>query len=294
MDEVSGYAVLANAIRGIVAKELEDQKTIMICFLNAPMGKHPGFVTGLPGVIESLWQHSRLVPNQPDRCPGIPCEFAWYARPVLILGLGSAWETAISRSRDDERRKLFQWPGIAYLPYGFTKDQLIATARKVVEGAKEPLPPGLLPTVGDVLRLTAEIRHWLENRRRNTEGALINFESAGRGEKQLHDSYLEPVAAISEEHRAMLDRLWALEVPAARFAPRIGGLAPLKAAIAEFETRWQALEATRATLRDSGAEERLERLAGAVTELRRVCKALSAAIMATLDLDKELRAREGS
>lgn len=214
---------------------------------------------------------------------------------MLILGLFPLPEDGAGGSgMAPELGVLLQWPGIAYLPYGFTKAQLIATARKVVKGAKEPLPPGLLPTVGDVLRLTSEIRHWLENRRRNTEGALMNFESAWRGEKQLHDAYLEPVTAISEDHQVMLDRLWALEVPTARFAPRIGGLAPLKAAIADFDTRWQALETARAALRASGAEERPKCLADAVTELRQVIETLSVAIMATLDLDKELRLREGS
>jgi hypothetical protein len=213
---------------------------------------------------------------------------------MLILGLFSLPEGGAGWSgMAPELGMLLRWPGIAYLPYGFTRDELIATVRKIVEGAKEPLPPGLLPTVGDIMRLTSEVRHWLENRRRNTEGALMNCESAGRGEKRLHDSYLEPVAAISEEHRAMLDRLWMLEAPAARFAPRIGGLAPLKAAIAGFETGWQALETTRAVLRTGGAEERPKSLADVVTELRQVIEALSAAIMATRDLDKDIIEQKG-
>lgn len=292
--DISGYSFLAGAIRGILADECEDTKTMMICFLNAPVGRHPYFVTGLRAVIESLWQQFFLVPNQPENRSGVPGEVACHIRPVLVFGFGTALETALSCSQDDKWRMLFQWPGIAYLPYGFTKDQLIATARKVVEGANKPLPAGLLPTVSDALRLTAEVRHWLENRRRNTEGALINFESAKRGEKRLHDSHLEPVAAISEEHRAMLDRLWALEVPAERFARQIGGLAPLKAAIAGFETRWQALETARAALRASGAEEWPKRLADVVMELRQVLEALSAAIRATLDVDREMMGQEGN
>lgn len=189
---------------------------------------------------------------------------------------------------------LFQWAGVAYLPYGFTRDQLIAAARQVIEGARRPLPSGLMPTVGDLLRLTSEIRHWLENRLRNTEGALKDFEGARDGKAQLHRSYLEPVAAISEEHQAMLDRLWALEVAVNQFAPRTGGLGPLKAAVAEFEIRWQALEAARAALWATGAEDSKERLAQAVTELERVRDALSTAIMAARNLEDELMAREGN
>lgn len=292
----SGYSYLADAIQRILANECAGRNAVTICFLNAPTGKHPLWIAGMLAVIESLWRQSFLSSSQSEYRFGKPVQAASHPTgPILVVGLGTALQLnpAMSHLQEDKSRILFHWPGIAYLPYCFTKDQLIAAARKVIEGAKEPLPPELLPTVEDVRRLTAEIRHWLENRRRNIEGALKNFEDAAHGETQLHHSYLEPVTAISEEHRAMLERLWVLEVPAAQFAPRIGGLAPLKAAVAEFEARWQVLEGARAALGTAGAEEQAGRLSSAVTEFRRVCEALSMAIAATRDLDKELNAQKG-
>lgn len=286
--DVLGYSFLANAIRRLLANEFGDAQVFTICFLNAPIEKHPAWVAGLPGVIESLWRNSRLVPNPIIKCHGNPTEFAWHSRPVFVLGLGSASQSIISRSTDDKQRALFQWPGIAYLPYGFTQEQLIATARQVVEGAKQPLPAGLLPTVSDVLCRVDAFQHWLEGRQNNAKGSLDIFESVERGEIRLNDSNLEPVTAISEKHRAMLDQLWDLEIPAAWFAPRIGGLAPLKNSIAGFETRWQALESARTALRAGGTEERAKGLSNVVLELRLVCEALSAAIMATRDLTTDL------
>lgn len=212
--------------------------------------------------------------------------------PILACGLlpGSLVEARVKRL-GGRRLMLWQWPGFAYLPYGFTKEELIATARGIIEGARTPLPPGLLPTPGDVLRLTSKVRHWLENRLRNAKAAMQTFERAAGGE-YLHASHLEPVAAVSDEHRRMLERLWALTGAAARFAPQCGGLVPLKAAMTDFESRWQALEAVRASLREGGMEGRAEWLAAAAREHRGVCEALSAAIMATSDLDAEITTRE--
>lgn len=208
--------------------------------------------------------------------------------PLLLVGL-----FPISASRaglDVAIHAMLTWSGISCLSHGFTRAQLIETARCVMKGAKTPLPAGLLPkvTVGDMLRLTAEIRHWLENRLRNTEGALSDFESAERGEIQLHRTHLYPLASISDEHRAMLNRLWALEVPAMQFAQRVGGIGPLKTAVAEFESRWQDLEAARVALRLSEGGHRKQDLAEAVAQFARVRDALQAIIVASRELDNEM------
>lgn len=195
--------------------------------------------------------------------------------------------------QQDDVAKIFEWPGVQYLAYSVSDDVLLAAARSAIEGAKQPLPNWRETEVRkNLLTLSAEIRHWLENRMRNTELALSDFESALRGEIRLHRSHLEPVAAISEDHQTMLDRLWAMEISAGQFAPRTGGLTPLKAAIGEFETGWQALEATRAALLASvESEDRAKRIKEAVMGFRRVRDALSAAIMATRELDDEMITR---
>lgn len=185
-------------------------------------------------------------------------------------------------------RAMLGWPGLTCLCYGFTKDELIATALRVAEGAKTPLPAKLMPTVSDVMRLTTDIRHWLKNRLRNTQGALNDFECAKRGEKQLHSSHLDSVAAISGQHSAMLNRLWALEVSVKHFAHHSDGLTPLKTAVADFENCWRALEAVRRALRLNENVRPKEDLAEAVLEYARVRDALQLAIDATCELDSEM------
>lgn len=207
--------------------------------------------------------------------------------PILVLGLFPP--PAVDGSMPDrELAALLQWPGVAYLPYGFTRERLVAAAHAAVEGARMPPPPGILPSAADILRLTSEIRHWLENRLRNTKGALSDLEAACRREKPLHASYLEAVAAMSDAHRAMLDRLCALEALAAHLAPATGGLGPTRTAIETFETRWQALEVVRVALRETADEQGTTYLAELRESLLGVCEALSTAIAATRNLDSEL------
>jgi len=214
-------------------------------------------------------------------------------RAVLLLGMlplstesvaQTTWVTA-----------LIGWAGFAYLPYGFTCDELIATAHRIIAGAKEPLPSELVQLfrpIDDILRHTSEVRHWLENKLRNSQGALSNLEKAARGEMRLHSTYLDPVASVSEEWRAMLDRLWALEVPAKLYAPRVGGFGPLKTAIEVYESHWQALEVARATLRVTGIEAGEHCIRDMVRHLDHACNALAGAIGVTRKLDRELKASE--
>jgi hypothetical protein len=210
---------------------------------------------------------------------------------ILLLGLFPAAMGAIL-PHEKELTELLRWPGIAYLPYGFTTEQLIAMARRVAEGATSPLPPGILATPEDIRRVVAEIRHWLENRLRNTKGALIDFRNAARGVTQLHLAHLEPTAAISQAHRRMLDRLWAFDVAIARFAPNAGGLASVKSALGSFESRWQEFEMMRAEIRLGGHKECARPLYKAEQRLELICSALAAAIDATNGLSREMASGE--
>jgi hypothetical protein len=213
--------------------------------------------------------------------------------PIFVLGLFPVTVNATSPG-EQELAALLRWPGLAYLSYGFTAEQLVAAARRIAEGAKNPLPPGILPTAADILRVISEVRHWLENRLRNTRGALIDFRSAVRGDMQLHPAHLLPVAAISSAHRRMLDQLWALDEAAERFVPGNGRIASTKATIAEFEAHWQVLEAARAEIRSRDNGESTIHLAAAVRELENACTALTAAIDATNGLSSEMAASRGS
>jgi len=209
-------------------------------------------------------------------------------RPTLIFGFHSR-----DRVRGQPDAAVLEWPGADYLRYDATDAELLATVQRIIEGAKAPMPVGLLPTVKDILRAASEVRHWLENRLRNTQGTLVDFQNAARGSMQLHEAHLERTVPISQAHRQMLDRLWALEAAAERFAPQSGGFAPMKAAIAEFETQWHELEAVRAQLRSRGGTVCAKLLGKAVQGLECACSALDAAIKLTNSVGREMTAEGG-
>lgn len=207
---------------------------------------------------------------------------------LLIVGLlpmpAGLDETASERAS----AALLPWPGVAYLRYGFSRENLVKAADAAIRGAKEPLPRGLLPTLGDVRRRTSEVRHWLENRLRNADGARNALEAELLGAAILHESHLEPVAAISTAHRNMMERLWALEGLAARMAPRAGGLSAVRRAMDEFELCWRDLEESRTAVRSARRGERRECLDDMLKRHLAVRETVSAAIAAIDNLDGEL------
>lgn len=214
-------------------------------------------------------------------------ERAKSATPTLVLGLLTL--TPHTAKYLPWLAALIAWPGFAYLPYGFTKDELVAAARNVVDGAKTPFPPGLLPKPEDVLQVTLHVRHWLTNRYENVERCLEDFEGAMHGKFPLNRLHFDPVPAISEPHQRMLDRLWDLEPAALRFAPAMSGLGPVKAAITEFKVCWLALEIHRDTLKCSDASNQPELLLNMVTALRAVFPSIQNAIAACHMLDDQIK-----
>lgn len=218
-----------------------------------------------------------------DKKRGQPCS------AILMFGLQEP-EAFAKRIPDGKTglRRLWDWPGLAYLSYGFGIEELVDTARLASEGAGSSLPEDPSPSAGEVLRLTSEVRHWLENRRRNVEGAQRDFESAARGEIVLDESYLSPVSAISDAHREMLDRLWAMEASALRYAPRIDGLAGIRAVLDVFEARWRDLELARAAYRQAEVRSSASHLTAAVDAHRNVVVVLAEAIRLTHELDDEM------
>lgn len=178
---------------------------------------------------------------------------------------------------------LLRWPGGAYLPYGFDRETLCSTARRIIEGAKQPLPAELCPTPADILRATFEVRHWIENRLRNTDLMLSDFRAVARGSVGLHPSYLEPAVAISEEHQAMLDRLLDFEPAIEQFAPGSGGVEVMRRAMAVFVARWDILETARAKCKVDGSGA--AGIGEIISQIEGVCAALNEAIEATRQLD---------
>lgn len=214
---------------------------------------------------------------------------------VLVVGI-SARRTVTSFEIEGEGAAfatLLEWPGAAYLQYGFSAETLCAAAAAVVGGAKSPLPSGMHVTRGDLLRSSSNIRHWLEGRLRNEGGALEDFYAETRGEMQLVREHLEPRASISNEHQEMLDRLFGFEAPSRRYVPSASGFDGIRHAIDEFEAAWKSLEVSRATyLAQFACADSAQRmkLAGRVCiELERVADALKRAIAATKCFDEQIK-----
>ena len=217
--------------------------------------------------------------------------------PMLIFGFHSR-ETLPS-----DAAKVLDWKGVQYLRYDVDDGDLILAVQECL-AAVDTRNPTPVPThlkrvpVADILRRTSGVRHWMMNRLRNTRGFLENVKGAARGDWSLHDSHLSPVDAVSAEHQATLDRLWALDARTIELAPTTKGMASVRATIAEFEARWRELEVTKATLCascHSGATDATSEqndLYEVARAIERVNDCLVAAILHMEQLEEELKKKQ--
>ncbi len=211
--------------------------------------------------------------------------------PILVIGPELTLDLAKRSDEVTQALALFNWPGAAYLPYGFNEAELIGIAQRILKGASSPPPVHVGAHVGDAVALSSEIRHWLTNRRRNTEGALKNFNAAARDERHLHPAHLVPIEAISRQHRNLLARFEKLTRFLGILDSEATSAASLMAAIRQFESCWSAVEVARAAVRaahDGGDQYAYAGAAsGACEALFKVRDALSAAIDATRRFDAD-------
>ena len=207
------------------------------------------------------------------------------ASPMLIFGLHSPEQL----KKFPDETKILKWPGIQYLRYDADDTALAKAVQRCLRGSTEPVPECLFVTVGDITRLSSEIRHWLEGRQKNTNASLYDFEAAERGEIRLHPNHLDPVLAISSEHQAMLERFEALEPHILRLVPEAGELKTFSAAIENFQSHWQELETAKESLRNTpSADFSGPAVSQMIKVLERVRDALETAIVATWELDNGL------
>lgn len=214
--------------------------------------------------------------------------------PVLIIGIHAnvAAHLDVNSDGDSDASSLLHWPGAAYLQYGFTARELQDACKRTARGAAAPLPPDIV-TRSDVLRASANVRHWLEGRLRYEEASLLDFGSAARGELRLVAAYLAPRTPISKQHQRMLDRLWDLTSAVVAHAPDADGLTRLREAIDRFVATWVSLEVARAECRahlSTADTQQTSQLAGRVCEeIQSGTSHLSAAIAATKRLDEQIK-----
>lgn len=217
------------------------------------------------------------------------------ARPaILVVGLFPRPRADAAAPGERAAAALLDWAGARYLRYGFDRKALKKAAEGAMRGARQPPPRVLLTKAEDVRRRISGARHWLENRLRNIGGAQVALDTALRGEATLHEFHLEPVSAMTEGHRQMMERLWAFDGPVAWLAPEIGGLGAVRDRMNAYERHWDELECARAALRTAPDAKGNDRLAAMRERLLAVREALAAAIEAMDALDGELSAKDGA
>lgn len=207
---------------------------------------------------------------------------------ILIVGLFPPPRADAASARERAAASLFDWAGARYLRYGFDRRALEEAADEASRGVEQPPPRGLLTAAADVGRRISEVRHWLENRLRNVDGTQVALDTALRGEVTLHKSHLDPVAAMTDPHRKMVERLWACDASVGRLAPEIGGLGAIRYRMDVYEHRWGDLECARAALRTAPNAERTNRLTAMGERLAAVREALAMAIEAMDDVDGKI------
>lgn len=215
---------------------------------------------------------------------------------VLIVGLWATRDVGATPSAREDIGALLEWPGAAYLQFGFSKHELRSATARIIEGARAPLPQSMLSASRtDLLRASSNVRHWLEGRLNNEEGALSDFSSVARGAMQIAPEHLEPRDAVPDEHQDMLDRLCMLGTAARRYLSIGEGLAGIQDSMRAFEAAWRSLEQTRARylVQHSIAEPTLgtEFAASVCAELKEVVGTLERAIAATRQFDEQIRQR---
>lgn len=289
---VSTYSNLSACISGILASEAVEMREIIVCFFDVSQTCGFEYGAGLRANMELFWSQAGHARKPGEGGSKLPQEVIRPARPIIVLGLAPTLEIAASRleGRDKHMIELFQWPGATYMQYGFTREQLMTTARRVVEGSETPLQLGAWLKSDGILRVTSEVRHWLENRRTNVTGMRDDFRKALNG-AQLSPFYLEPQSAVAEEHRKMVERLWAYEWLAVELASESGGVGPLRVAMADFERRWDALEKAKLAYRKEavrGIADR-EKIKSVAFRIDQVLVAVRTAIDATRVLDAAIQ-----
>jgi hypothetical protein len=173
--------------------------------------------------------------------------------PTLLLGLAAEnklRETITLHPDADALFALMDWPGLVYLRYGFNVHQLVHAARRAQAGAGAPLRLDRRASAAARMRLCRGVKHWIKGRIAATQGAAMVFDEAASTGMTPHRTVLEPVAALTAEHRDMMSRLIRME-PSSTGPPSSEAVTDVSigASLARFEAVWLALEACRSDVR---------------------------------------------
>ena len=211
--------------------------------------------------------------------------------PVLLAGEHGLdelrrWAAANALSLSE----LFDWPGLAYLPFGATRSEVVAACGRAAAGSSAPIPPALFEFLAvhlrNVLDASLHVRHWLENRLKSARISVAQLQAA----KSVDPNYLKPQEAMSSLHREMVVRLVTL-ASSPGLPPGTGvSLRRFRDALATYESAWAAIETRRAELaRASEVDSVREHAARSFrNEMARITPAIELVIASTLELDNAL------
>ncbi|MEW8056630.1 MAG: hypothetical protein AB2796_15020 [Candidatus Thiodiazotropha sp.] len=240
---------------------------------------------------DGQWQYAQYAGLSYARDALIAAHYQMESYPAfLLLGTGAA--PIGTGSLTPQLATLLHWPGLACHSYGLGATELNAIVKELAEGARQPLPPAVLPTADDVLAAISGVRHWLQNRLNNAQGMLAIFRSIRDGRQSIRQSQLVACPDMTSEQCDMWQRLIALEVPAAALAPGTGGVSTLRLRVDEYVRRWWELEKIRTIIRESRPEGRLDAIVDIIVAYEAVRDAVVAALQAILVLDNELKNNE--
>jgi hypothetical protein len=213
--------------------------------------------------------------------------------PILIFGADDEQHVRDCASRYwPGAAAVLDWSGIAYLDYDVTREALLTAAEQVAVGAVQGSLAGFFRAdQTGLLRVSSEIRHWLENRRTSVTGMRDDFRREP-GDSVISRFHLEPQPVIGVEHRAMVDRLWAYEWLAAEYLREIGGTGPMRAAMSDFEAQWRELSNAKSAFRYGETYgQGGKRIAAMLDCADRVLQAIQAAIDETRVLDRAVEGK---
>lgn len=135
---------------------------------------------------------------------------------ILLIGLYTEDDLKQRVAPSAGAPALFDWPGLCYLRFVFSGDELVGAMATAAKGRYAPLPLPL-PTREELTLRVANVHHWLERVVKGLAGEARVFANAAQGGTDLSPAMLQPGPALSSEHCNNLAALAA----ALRLAPEI-------------------------------------------------------------------------
>jgi hypothetical protein len=270
------FDALRNAWRKECAAATSAPAEVWFCHRTGPDEERFEWMAGVRALGWHLAQHKLM---------GIP------QVPVLLVGEHPLKELRQWAAEIDlPLGELLKWPGVAYLPFGATRSQVVAACERAAAGSATPIPPALIDClamhVRKVLVASLHVRHWLANRLKAARLSVAQLHAA----ESVDRNYLKPQEAMSSEHREMVVSLVTLASSPGLPPETDASLRQFRDALASYERAWAAIEARRAELASAPEVDSVREHAAKSfkEEMARIASVIEEVIASTLELDKAL------